>query len=704
MRDRLQATPVSGDAGVIDLRAMLHTLWRGRFIIFAITTVAVLLGGYYAYAVATPLYRSEVVVMLNNRDQQVVNLDSVVGGLGRDSSVVNTEVEVLRSRDLLGKLVDSQDLISDPEFNGSLNPPSAVAQAKAKVKALLGMAAPASDVVSDDAARLTRQSVIDALRRAVSVRNVPDSLVFQVTVESEDSRKATRLADALVEMYIENQLEVKFEATEQAASWLSERVSELQIELEAAETRAQEFSTSIDLVSPEGLEAAERQLKDLRDRTADTQIRLQAAQERLAALEGAQTPQAQVEASNDARLRTMLPDLGQADVATRFGLRFDGLVQQAGQEVARLENQVQVLSASLGEFEARVQKQNSDLITLQQFTREAEASRLLYEHFLARLKETSAQQGVQQADSRVLSHAVIPVVPSEPRKSRILMMYGVLGLMAGAALVLLREAMSDSFRDAQSLEAATGYAVIGEIPRLPPRKRKGVLTYFAENPTSAGAEAVRNLRTSVLLSNIDTPPQVIMVSSSIPGEGKTTVSLSLAQNLAGMGRRVLLIEGDLRRRVMSTYFDTKAQGGMISVLTGKQALSETVVHDPAVGIDVLFGEATKANAADIFASARFAELIAEVRQQYDHIIIDTPPVMVVPDARIIAQHVDAGIFVVRWDSTPRKLVSEALAMFESVNVQINGVLLNNIDLRGMKRYGYGYGYGYGAYGRGYYTS
>lgn len=231
-----------------------------------------------------------------------------------------------------------------------------------------------------------------------------------------------------------------------------------------------------------------------------------------------------------------------------------------------------------------------------------------------------------------------------------------------------------------------------------------MLTYFAENPTSAGAEAVRNLRTSVLLSNIDTPPQVIMVSSSIPGEGKTTVSLSLAQNLAGMGRRVLLIEGDLRRRVMSTYFDTKAQGGMISVLTGKQALSETVVHDPAVGIDVLFGEATKANAADIFASARFAELIAEVRQQYDHIIIDTPPVMVVPDARIIAQHVDAGIFVVRWDSTPRKLVSEALAMFESVNVQINGVLLNNIDLRGMKRYGYGYGYGYGAYGRGYYTS
>ncbi len=702
MRDRRQTDPAQGSDGVIDLGAMLRTLWRGRLVILAFTIVAVLLGGYYAYAVATPLYRSEVVVMLNNRDQQVVNLDSVVGGLGRESSVVNTEVEVLRSRDLLGKLVDRQDLVSDPEFNGSLNPPTAVARAKAAVKSLLGLTSTAPQGPAEDNARLVRQSVIDALRRAVSVRNVPESLVFQVTVEAEDPRKATRLADALVELYIENQLEVKFEATEQAASWLSERVSELQTELEAAETRAQAFSTGIDLISPADLEAAERQLKDLRDRTTDTGSRLGAARDRLAAIEAAGTPAERIAATGDTRLRNMLPDLGEPQAAARFEQRFDVLLLQARQEVSRLENQLQVLTTSLADFEARVQQQNSDLITLQQLTREAEASRLLYEHFLARLKETSAQQGIQQADSRVLSHAVIPVVPSEPRKSRILVLYGVLGLMAGAALVLIRETLSDSFREAQSLEASTGYAVIGEIPRIPPRKRKAVLSYFAEKPTSAAAEAVRNLRTSVLLSNIDSPPRVIMVSSSIPGEGKTTVSLSLAHNLAEMGRRVLLIEGDVRRRVMSGYFDVKPEGGMISVLTGQRGFSQTVVHDKKVGIDVLFGEETKANAADIFASARFAELVAEARKHYDHVIIDTPPVLVVPDARIIAQHVDAGIFVVRWDSTSRKLVSEALGMFESVNVQISGLVLNNIDLRGMKRYGYGYGYG--AYGRGYYTS
>lgn len=705
-RDKRQAgqTAEQAEAGVIDLGALLRTLWRGRLFIFATMIAGLLLGGYFAYAVATPIYRSEVVVMLNSRDQQVVNLDSVVGGLGRDLSVVNTEVEVLRSRDLLGKVVDRLDLMSDPEFNTRLRTPSRLMQAKATVNGLIGRGAPVA-VVPDNVSRakLERQLVIDKLRRVVSVRNVPDSLVFQVTIASEAAQKSTLIADTLVDLYIDNQLEVKFDATEQAASWLSDRVTELQEELEVAETRAQEFSTSIDLVSPEGLEAAERQLKDLRGRTTDTESRLQAADGRLQAILAADTPAEQAEATNDARLLNMLPNIGETDVMTRFDQRAQTLELQAQQEVVRLDNQLDVLTTSLGEFEARVQKQNSDLITLQQLTREAEASRLLYEHFLARLKETSAQQGIQQADSRVLSSAVIPVVPSEPRKTFIMAVYALFGIVAGAALLLVREALSDSFRSTQELESVTGYPVVGEVPRIPPRKRKGVLDYFSEKPTSAAAEAVRNLRTSVLLSNIDQPPQVIMVSSSIPGEGKTTMSLTLAHNLAEMGRRVLLIEGDVRRRVMSSYFDTPApKEGMISVLTGKVDLANVIVPIPGAGVDVLFGEETRANAADIFASERFADLVAQVRQLYDHIIIDTPPVMVVPDARIIAQHADACLLVVRWDSTSRGLVSEALNMFESVNVQVNGLVLNNIDQRGQKRYGNGYGYG--RYGRGYYAS
>ncbi|WP_136444015.1 polysaccharide biosynthesis tyrosine autokinase [Pacificoceanicola onchidii] len=693
------------DERVIDIRALLQVLWRGKLIILIAVVAAILIGGYYAYAVATPLYRSTAVVMLNNRDQEVLNLDSVMGGLSRDSSVVNTEVEVLRSRDLLGKVVDGMGLMEDPEFNTTLRPPGQVAQIKTFVKDLLGMTAAPKQVSEERANQFRRQVTIDTLRRAVSVRTVPDSLVFEVTITSEDGRKAARMADTLVDTYIRNQLEVKFDATEQATGWLTERVTELQAELEAAESRAKAFSTGTDLISPEALAATERQLKDLRDRIEDTGLRRAAAVEKQAALAAARTPEEQVAASGDSQLRAMLPRITQPAIAQAFEDRLAATRLRAAQDVTRIDNQMAALEASKAEFEARIEKQNEDLIALQQLTREAEASRLLYEHFLARLKETSAQQGIQQADSRMLSQAVIPVLPASPQKSRILMLSAFLGLLVGSLLVLLREAANDSFRSASMLERFSGYSVLGEVPRIPARRRKAVLTYLAEKPSSAAAESIRNLRTSVLLSNLDNPPQVLLVCSSIPGEGKTTVSMALAQNLAGMGKRVLLIEGDVRRRMLSAYFNIEKPKGLIGVLTEQHSLEEAVVTDEAIGIDVLFGEESRINAADVFASDKFAALLDEARGVYDQIIIDTPPVLVVPDARIVAQQVDGVIFVVKWDSTSKTLVSEALDMFESVNRPVSGLVLNSVSPRGMKRYGYGGKYSaYGRYGAGYHNN
>ncbi|MFW2541582.1 polysaccharide biosynthesis tyrosine autokinase [Primorskyibacter sp. 2E107] len=704
-RDKAAQSVKSQDEAVIDIRALLRVLWTGKLIILAAVIGAILIGGYYAYAVATPLYRSTAVVMLNNRDQEVLNLDSVMGGLSRDSSVVNTEVEVLRSRDLLGKIVDDLDLVADPEFNALLRPQSQLARAKVLIKSLIGLNVAPTPVSEERAQQYRRQVTIDALRRAVSVRTVPDSLVFEITVQTEDARKSALIADTLVAFYIRNQLEVKFDATEQATSWLTERVTELQAELEVAETRAKAFSTSTDLISPEDLQATERQLKDLRDRIEDTALRRTAAVARLAQIEAAETPGEKVEATGDSQLQAMLPRIDQPAIAQAFDDRFEAVAARAAQDVARIENQFGALQTSQAEFEARIEKQNEDLITLQQLSREAEASRLLYEHFLARLKETSAQQGIQQADSRTLSQAVIPVVPASPQKSRILMLSTFLGLLVGSLLVLLREAVNDSFRSAQALERFTGHTVMGEVPRIPARRRTGVLSYLSDKPSSAAAEAIRNLRTSVLLSNLDQPPQTLLVCSSIPGEGKTTVSMALAQNLAAMGRKVLLVEGDVRRRMLSAYFNVENPKGLIGVLTGQHTLEEAIVTDEKTGIDVLFGEESRVNAADVFASEKFAGLLEQARTLYDHIIIDTPPVLVVPDARIVAQQVDAVIFVIKWDSTSKTLVTEALDMFDSVNRPVNGLVLNNVNPRGMKRYGYGGKYSaYGRYGAGYHKN
>ncbi|MCT4372282.1 polysaccharide biosynthesis tyrosine autokinase [Yangia mangrovi] len=696
-----RAASVSQDEDVIDLGALLGSLWRGKVIIILAFVAAVLLGGLYAYVLATPMYRATAVVMLNNREEQVVDLGSVMSGLGSDTTVINTEVEVLKSRVLLGKVVDKLELTTDPEFNASLKAPSTIDQLKGFLSSLV---APAGETESSGDAR-QREATIDALLTSMTIKNVSQSLVFQVTVETTDAAKSAKIADALVDLYILNQLEVKFEATEQATTWLTERVTDLQVALEEAEGKVKDFRASTPLVSPEALEGLEIQVKDTRERITSMETAQDAARARVAALEAAQTPQQQADATKDLQLQRMLPRVDEPAIAESFRTRFEQLSARAQAELTRNTSQLAALQNSLAELERQTEQQSQDLITLQQLSREAEASRLLYEYFLSRLKETSAQQGVQQADSRIISPAVEPVQASAPRKPLILAMSGILGLMLGAAFVLIREARNRAFRTAEQLEGTTGYATIGQLPMIKASRRKDAIAYLKERPSSAAAEAVRNLRTSVMLSNVDTPPKVIMTCSALPGEGKTTVAMSLTLNFASMGKKVLLIEGDIRRRVFGQYLTTEQTDGVVSVLTGAKTFDEVVTHDDLVGADVLLGDKGQSNAADIFSSVRFAELLKELRSRYDIIIVDTPPVLVVPDARVIAQHVDATVFVVKWDQTQREQVIGALREFESVGKPVSGLVLNQISPRGMKRYGYGNNYGpYSAYGAKYYLN
>ncbi|AMY68512.1 polysaccharide biosynthesis tyrosine autokinase [Frigidibacter mobilis] len=699
------ASAQAADDDVINIATLFGTLWRGKLLISVCTVIAVLIGGYYAYVAATPRFQSTSVVILDTREEQVSGLEGVLGGLSGDSTVVSTEVEVLRARSLMRKVVEKLNLSADPEFNGDLREPGTIARVKAAVRSILparshGVAEP------DIAQKRMMDSVVSELLDKTTIRNVPNSLVFQISVETESPIKSVLIADTIAELYILEQLQVKFDATEQATDWLSARVIELQATLEAAEGRLQDFRASVQLVDEKTLLALDRQAKDLRERTSSSESQSAALQQRVEALRGATDRAAQAEVSDDAVLKRLLQESGgnlTPEDTRSFDLRFEQILARAELEATRSTDQLSSLRAGLAEFEAQIERQSADLITLQQYTREAESSRLIYEYFLNRMKETSVQQGIQQADSRVLSDAVIPNGPSAPRKSMILAISGLLGLMLGTGIVLLREASQNTFRSARELEEMTGRTVMGQIPQIPSRSRRDVISYLYAKPTSSAAEAVRNLRTSVLLSNLDSQPQVIVSTSAIPGEGKTTTSLALAQNLKQMGKRVLLIEGDIRRRVFGQYFQFDQERGLLAVLSGESRFDEVVCHDERIG-DILIGEATKANAADVFSSDSFANFITEMRAIYDFIIIDTPPVLVVPDVRIIGQQADAIIFVVKWDSTSKSQVSEALRLFETANLRVSGLVLTQIDAAGMRRYGYGDSYGaYASYGKKYYN-
>lgn len=694
------------DEDVIDLRALFAVLWRGKLWIALCMALALLIGGYYAYVAATPLYRSTAVVILETDQQQLLDLQSVVGGLSGDTSEVNSEVEVLRARTLMGKVVDQLELVDDPEFNARLLPASQRDLWTAEIRSWLGGGAPEAVVPEADQAARTRDAVITSLLRAVSVRNVPQSLVFQVTAETTSATKSALIADTIVELYILNQIEVKFLATEQATLWLSGRVAELQLTLEEAEAKVSEFSASTDLISAESLQAIERQVKDLRDRIVVAQLGREDVADRIAAINAAQTREDKASLADDSQLSNLL---GRAESDVRFGEAFDNrlsvVLSRLTANLNRADQQLAALNTSEAELKRSLEQQGQDLITLKQLTREADAARVLYEYFLTRFNETSAQQGIQQADSRLLSNAVVPNVPSEPRKSLILAMSGVLGLFAGVGLVFLNEARSTGFRTAPDLEQATGYSVLGQIPQMPVRTRQKAIEYLIGKPTSAAAEAYRNLRTSLMLSHIDNPPQVIVMTSSVPGEGKTTNSIALAQNFCGLDKKVLLVEGDIRRRTLNQYFDNVPKHGIVSVMSGDRTLAEAVFRSKEFGADILAGEETSTNPADLFSSKAFEAFIAAARAAYDIVIIDCPPVLVVPEALIVAERADATIFTVHWDKTSKDQVEESMRLFHMSGQRITGLALSQISASGMKRYGYGGRYGaYAAYGSKYYTA
>ena len=658
-------------------------------------TICVLLGMFYISAVARKEYSSTTEIALNSRQESVVEFQSIMSGLDSSFITLNTEVGILKSRELVGSLVDRLDLINDPEFNDRLRPDRDTPVAEAMRAAREALFGPKELPPLDPQA--LRDAVISKVLKAIKIDNIGASRIFEITAETWSPEKSARMADTLAELYVADQIELKFQATERATLWLTERVDVLRGELQTAERALNEHNVQAELVSAEQLEALNRQLKDFRARATDLKREAATIGARVELLESAAASGdavAMAEAAGDAALSNMAIRLGQGQEQGQggsrevFDRRFDQILTTARVEQVNFSTRLKALEQTIADLTAQYQRQASDLVIQQQLIREAESARVLYEYFLARLKETAVQEGAHRPDSRIISRAVVPLVPSKPIPALVLFMSALLGAMIGAVVVLVRDRQTSVFRSSVEVETATGLPVIGQIPRLPSSRRRKTLEYIVNRPNSAAAEAVRNMRTTLMLSSIEKSPQAIMLTSTVPGEGKTFQSMALAQNFAGTGRRTLLLDGDIRRRTMDSYFPVKDKPGLVSVVSGQSPLEEAVYRSDLLGIDVLLGEESSINAADFFNSAEFRDVFETLRARYDYIVVDTPPTLLVPDSRLIGQFVDAALYVVHWDKTPRPMVMQGITELLRVKVPVVGVVLNHIDPKGVQRYGY----------------
>lgn len=692
-----------------DLRRSMLVMWRAKWLV----TLFAVLGIAFAYAQLlriTPLYTAESRVMWEIDQANIVDLDPVASGLGRDYFSLNSQIEVIESGRLLKRVVTDLELAKDPVFNASLRPPEGwtrwLSLSNNLSEARTYLFGVKTEPVMEETPEALQRRMVSALRGAVEAEWLDGTYVLIIRVATIDPERSKELANEMARFYMLDQLETKFEATRQATNWLTERVADLRIELESAEQSVGNFSSGMSLVSEEALAASTRQLKDLRERAealGDEQSETASRLETVEASRAEDDFAAVAALMREPRLASLADEIGRLDkpaqnsrretMIARFDAEFERARTRTVFTIERLKGQEGTVRKTIVELEQKQDVQGKSLVQLRQLQREAEASRLIYEFFLSRLKETSVQEGIQRPDARVLTEADVPGGPSSPKRGITLMTGGGGGLLLALALVFLLERLNNSFRSTEELESRTGQAVIGTIPMAPETRRRAFLQYLIDKPTSSVAEAIRNLRTSILLANVDNPPQVIMLTSALPGEGKTTCCIALAQISKALGKRVLLVECDLRRRTFRHYFDLPVHGGLLSVLSGANSFEDVVHHDEDSGLHILPGEESSVNAADVFASHRFKEFIAEMRKEFDFIFIDTPPVLAVPDARVIAQNSDAVIFCVRWNKTAREAVVEGLRFFAQIHVKVAGLVLSQVNVNKMARYGYtSYGY------------
>tara|TARA_B110000977_G_scaffold197481_1_gene280093 strand:+ start:490 stop:2619 length:2130 start_codon:yes stop_codon:yes gene_type:complete len=693
--------------GEVDLVKLTSSLWRGKWFILICILFCLAAADFYVRHIAVPLYSATVKIALEEGQSRKIltEIESVTSDDPITDIGINTELEVLRSHDLIGQLVDTLELINKPDFNEYLQKASLFSRLLTKLLAFFG--APPGEAKSIPALDKIRSSAMNSVLKVMEFSNTQNTRVINISVTTTEAALSVLMANTMAELYIEKQIQVKLDLIATATKFLSTRTSELKYDFEELKIELANFSSQSELINPTIFVAQEIKLRDLRTRLFEAKKVALKKNNRRTILKSHRADdnlQALINTADDFRLNRVISQYSDNKISlAELNMEVDYFILNIEAEAEREQKQLLALQVSVSTLAKQIEQQSQELIVLQQLERETEAARLLYESFFTRLLEMNVQIGLETSDGRILSRAT-QRGQSSPIKIRILSNAAIIGLMIAASLLLIREMRFSGFRSINELQNNTGYSVLASVPLIPKRERKTIISYLREKPNSVVSEAVRNLRTSILMSNSDRIPKVIMLTSSVPKEGKTVLTFALAQNMVGLGKRVLLIEADIRRLAHSVNINRENTVALLDLLTGDKKFKDESPFSKELGFDILTAEKRGMNAADLFSSQRFSELLAELREHYDFILVDSPPVLSVPDARVIGANTDANIYIVEWNKTTRSQVEQGLEMLSSVGVNVTGLVLNQIDPYKIKAYNYISQYGYNEYGSEYYEN
>ncbi len=723
---------------VIDLREYWSVIRRHKISITLITFIVVILATLVVFSME-PVYKSAATLLIETEGRKVVSIEEVYTGGQQSREYLNTQFEVIKSRALARKVISQLDLLSHPYFLPEVDADGSEASLKTLVLGLLpanisawfvdksGLDDGSGAGVDDEEFRI--RELLEEFSGLMSVSPVRNTQLVHVSFEATDSKLAALLANTMAQAYINDQLDARLEMTSQANSWLSKRLSTIREKLKYSEEALQKYKEKEKLIESGSVTGLiSRQLEDLN-------LELLSAQKTLSALGAARAQIGNITSKKyqdflsipavleDALISQLIKSVTDAEqvvdsLEIRYGYRHPKMIAaKASLNTANkalknhvlsvvngIERQYQLAKSaeaaaqrSLAATKIDIHKITSKKHRLGILEREAQANRQLYELFLNRIKETTESTGIDQANARIVDRAFPAVKPIKPKKRLIVLIAAFLGLGFGILLAFLFEHFDNTVKNALQIEERFKLAVLGVLPKIS-KKTIDIWQQVKLDNKSVFSEGIRTIRTGVILSNLDNSRKTILVTSSLPNEGKTSVAINVALNLSEM-HKVLLIDADLRKPSVGTLLGLQKNAGGLSELMAKTDESSNCIH--RWGEENLYVIPTgklPPNPLGLLSSKAFKNMLGGMQKAFDYVIIDSPPVLPVSDARLISTMVDGVVFVLKADDTPIPVINDGLKNLRQSGAPIMGAVLNQFDVnkhnKNAKYGGYAYSGGY----------
>jgi succinoglycan biosynthesis transport protein ExoP len=696
------------------LLAVARRQWR---VIALCTAVSGVIGGAYAFA-AVPKYISSASIQIDSGNRKIADQLSSLGSDVSDDAAIANQIEVLKSEKLGLKVAQRLNLKENHLFLSQRS--STIGQmASWLIERLKSPRSFSAKTEIDSDPHQINESVLKLLSDNFTVSKVPGSHTLVLAVESTSAKLSADLAQAYAEEYLSYQLDTKNQANRQAGDWLQQRMRDLRQQALDSDSAVQRFRQEKGLIASDGKLVTDQQLTQInsqlviaRAAATDSQVRY----ERIANIVNSKDMDAAVSESlsssvvTDLRSKYLEASRKRSDIVARFGANhaqavrltteMDGYSRVMFEELQRIaqsyENDFRIADANRTSLQQQLDQAtavsgnaNVSQVQLRELERESETYRRLYEAFLQRYQESVQQETFTVSEANIISDARTPTGPSSPKTNLIIALSLFLGCLTGSTIGGLREARDRFFRNGDEIRTILDQDFLGSIPLERDDAKSKSIAHFAFNyPASAFVETLRSAKIKIDMLLLQKPRKVIGITSSLPGEGKSTIAVNLAELLASVGARVLLIDADLRNPGATRILGAQGKFGILEALANGRLVPEAMGSCSETNLTFLpaLVQQRVAHSSEILVSPAMDRLLQNVAESFDYVIIDLPPVVPVVDARAIAPKIDTYLFVVEWGETAQSMVKKAFLENPTIAKKCAGVILNKVDADRMKLY------------------